>query len=135
VSEQANIETAQAGYAAFGRGDVPAILELLTDDIEWVDPGPPGVIPTAGTHRGKAAVMAWFGVLDENMEFQVFEPREAIVQGDKVVYLVYVEAAVRSNGRKIVTDEAHVWSFKDGKVARIQLFTDTEAIAAAYRGD
>jgi ketosteroid isomerase-like protein len=134
VSEQANIETAQAGYAAFGRGDLPAILELLADDIEWVDPGPTDVIPTAGTHRGKEAVMAWFGILAENLDFQVFEPREFIAQGDKVVYLVYAEATVRSNGRQVAAEEAHVWTFNDGKVARLQLFQDTEAIASAYRG-
>ena len=132
MSEQANIQTAQNGYAAFGRGDIPAILELLTDDIEWVDPGPSDV-PTAGTHRGKEAVLAWFGTLGENLDFQVFEPREFIAQGDKVVSIVYAEATVRSTGRQVIDEEAHVWTFKDGKVARIQLFQDTEAIASGYR--
>jgi uncharacterized protein len=87
MSEQANIQTAQNGYAAFGRGDIPAILELLSDDIEWVDPGP-SEVPTAGTHQGKEAVLAWFVTLGENLDFQVFEPREFIAQGDKVVSIV-----------------------------------------------
>jgi ketosteroid isomerase-like protein len=55
MSAEENTQTAKDGYAAFGRGDVPAILELLTDGIEWVDPGPPDVLPGAGTHRGKEA--------------------------------------------------------------------------------
>ena len=38
MSAEENTQTAKDGYAAFGRGDVPAILELLTDGIEWVDP-------------------------------------------------------------------------------------------------
>jgi ketosteroid isomerase-like protein len=61
------------------------------------------------------------------------EPREFIAQGDKVVSIVYAEATVRSTGRQVINEEAHVWTFKDGKVARIQLFQDTEAIASGYR--
>ena len=29
------IETIEELYAAFGRGDVDAILEELTDDVDW----------------------------------------------------------------------------------------------------
>jgi len=133
MSEEANVQAAQAGYAAFGRGDMPAIREMLTDDIEWVDPGPSDVLPTAGTHRGKDAVMAWFGTLGGNVDFEVFEPREFIAQGDKVVALIHAEATIRSTGKKMVQDEAHVWTFRDGKVARIQLYLDTAAMVAAYR--
>jgi uncharacterized protein len=132
MSEEANVQAAQAGYAAFGRGDMPAILEMLADDIEWVDPGPAGVLPTAGTHRGKDAVMAWFGTLGGNVDFEVFEPREFIAQGDKVVALIHAEATIRNTGKKMVQDEAHVWTFRDGKVARIQLYLDTAAMVAAY---
>jgi ketosteroid isomerase-like protein len=28
-------EVIQQAYAAFGRRDIPAILEMLTDDIDW----------------------------------------------------------------------------------------------------
>jgi hypothetical protein len=32
---QSNVETIQQVYAAFGRGDVPAILERVSDDTTW----------------------------------------------------------------------------------------------------
>lgn len=80
-------------------------------------------------------MLGWFGTLAENLDFQVFEPREFIAQGDKVVALVYAEATVRGNGRKAVNHEAHVWTFRDGKLSHFQIYLDTEAIAAAYRGD
>ena len=31
----AQVDTAQQIYQAFGRGDVPAILERLADNVEW----------------------------------------------------------------------------------------------------
>jgi ketosteroid isomerase-like protein len=38
-------------YDAFGRGDIPTILNLLADDVDWYDPGPPAV-----THAGRYRV-------------------------------------------------------------------------------
>jgi uncharacterized protein len=106
--EQENTQKVQDLYAAFGRGDMPAVLEALADDVEWVLPGPAD-FPMAGTYRGKQAVQAWFGTLLENIEFQVFEPREFIAQGDKVVALIYREAITRRSGRKFAAHDAHVW--------------------------
>jgi ketosteroid isomerase-like protein len=121
-------------YAAFGRGDMPAVLEALADDVEWVLPGPADV-PMAGTRRGKQAVQGWFGTVAEHLEFQIFEPRECVAQGDKVVALIYAEATTRRSGRKICAHEAHVWTCKDGQITRHQAFQDTAAIVAAYRGE
>jgi ketosteroid isomerase-like protein len=132
MSAEENTQTAKDGYAAFGRGDVPAILELLTDDIEWLNPGPPDVIPGAGTHRGKEAVAGFFGTLAQSVDFQTFEPREFIAQGDKVVALIYSEATVRSTGRNVVDHAAHVWTFRDGKLAHFEVIQDTAALVAAY---
>jgi hypothetical protein len=132
MSVEENVQTAQEGYAAFGRGDVPAILELLTDDIEWIEPGPPDIIPTAGTHRGKEEVGRFFATLGEDVEFHKFEPQEFIAQGDHLVVLISSDATLRRTGRKLTDHLAHVWTFKGGKVARFEIFQDTAAIVAAY---
>ena len=95
MSAEESVKTAQAGYAAFGRGDLPAILELLTDDIEWIEPGPADVIPTAGTYRGKEEVAGFFAALGGNLEVHKFEPHKFIAQDDDVVVLISTEATVR----------------------------------------
>ena len=35
LGAEQNIETVKAMYDAFGRGDVQAILERVTDDVDW----------------------------------------------------------------------------------------------------
>jgi len=50
-----------------------------------------------------------------------------------VVSTVYAEATARDTGRAFVNHEAHVWTFRDGKVARCQVYLDTAATAAAHR--
>src|SRR3954447_1684008 len=133
VSAEENTRLAQSAYEAFGRGDMAALAELMADDIEWVSPGDPEEDPNAGTFKGKDAVLGWFGGLASTLDFTTFEPREFIAQKHQVVSTVYAEATVRDTGRAFVNHEAHVWTFRDGKIARIQIYLDTAATAAAHR--
>jgi hypothetical protein len=133
MSVEENVQAAKEGYAAFGRGDVPAILELLADDIEWIEPGPPDVLPAAGTYRGKEEVGRFFATIGENLEMHKFEPHEFIAQDDHVVALVSTEATVKPTGRKVANHLAHVWTFRGGKLARFEAFSDTAAGVAAHR--
>jgi uncharacterized protein len=132
VSAEQNTSLVQSAYEAFGRGDMAALAEVMADDIEWVDSGDPEDDPNAGTFKGKEAVLGWFGGLGSTRDYTTFEPREFIAQNDKVVSLVYAEATVRQTGRAFVNHEAHVWTFRDGKVARFQIYDDTAAAAAAH---
>jgi ketosteroid isomerase-like protein len=133
VSAEENTRVVQSAYEAFGRGDIAALAEVMADDIEWVDPGDPDDDPNAGMFKGKDAVLGWFGGVASTLDYTMFEPREFVAQDDKVVALVYSEATVRDTGRAFVNPEAHVWTFRDGKIARFQSYHDTAAAAAAHR--
>src|SRR5215213_11766076 len=133
VSADENTRLVQSAYEAFGRGDMAAFAEVMADDIESVDPGDPDDDPNAGTFKGKEAVLGWVGGLASTLDYTTFEPREFIAQHDKVVSLVYSEATVRETGRAFVNPEAHVWTIRDGKLARFQSYHDTAAAAAAHR--
>ena len=133
MSAEENTRLVQSAYEAFGQGNLAAFAEVMADDIEWVDPGDPDADPNAGTFKGKEAVLGWFGGLASTRDYTTFEPREFIAQNDKVVSLVYAEATVRDTGRAFVSHEAHVWTFRDGKLARFQSYHDTAAAAAAHR--
>jgi len=135
VSAEENARLVQGAYEAFGRGEIEALAELMTDDVEWVNPGDPDDNPNAGTFKGKEAVLGWFGGLAATREYSTFEPREFIAQNDKVVCLVYTEATVRDTGRAFVSHEAQVWTFQDGKLTRFQNYLDTAAADAAHRAE
>lgn len=128
------LQHVQDAYAAFGRGDIPALMELLADDIEWIIPGPTD-LPWKGVRYGKPAVQEWFGLLFQNIEFRAFAPQQFITDGDTVVCLVHNETTMRRTGRSLSYTEAQIWRFRDNKLVRFQIFEDTAAIAAAYRGE
>ena len=131
--EQENISTVQALYAAFGRGDMPALMAGMTEDIEWILPGPKEIIPFAGLHRGPEAVMQFFVALNETLEFEQFEPREFLAQGDKVVVLGYSRDRIKSNNRRFENEWAAVVTLRTGKVARYQIYEDTAAVVAGLQ--
>jgi uncharacterized protein len=130
MSEQTNADVVQRGYEAFGRGDIPAFLELLTDDVEWIQQGPP-VIPFAGTRHGHEGVMEYFSLLGESLEFEQFEPREFVAQDDTVVVLGFERSLGKATGRTVEQEWAHVYTLRDGKIAKGRFFEDTAAYVAA----
>ncbi len=128
-----NTRRVQDLYSAFGMGDIPTIIEAVSDEVEWIIPGPTD-IPWKGIRHGKQAVQEWFGLFGQNLEFKVFEPREFIAQRDKVVVLVHSESIVRRTGREIVNPEVHIWTFEDNMLSRFQIYEATNVVASAYYG-
>lgn len=134
MSAQDNRQASQDAYAAFGHGDIAGVMQNIADDVEWILPETANV-PTAGTYRGKQAVQRWFGTVAQTVEFERFEPYTFLADGDTVVVLVHVVGRVRQTNRTYTSEDAHVSTYRDGKLVRFQVFTDTAATAAAYRGE
>ena len=128
---EANIQLAKQGYADFGRGDIPAVLAILDENTEWVIPGD---LPDSGTWRGKAAVAKFFQLVGETWDFQAFEPRHYVASDNRVVALGSYTATSRATGKQVSAEWAMVWEFRNGKVARLQEFTDTLALHNAISG-
>jgi len=133
MSERENIEVVQQNYATVVRGDIPGLLSLLTDDVEWKMPGP-SVIPWSGVHRGPNQVAEFFSLLAKTLEFQQFEPREFIAQGDTVVVLGYERSLVKPTGRTFEQEWVHVYTLRGGKIAKCRIFEDTAAQVVAFGG-
>lgn len=126
------VAVVQEAYAAFGRGDIPGVVKTLADDVEWITPGSPDQIPMAGTRKGHAQVLQFFGLLADSQDFQTFEPYQFIAQGNTVVVLVREQSVIRSTGRTISLELVHVMDVEDGRIVRFKEFFDTAATAAAF---
>ena len=127
-----NTQTVQRCFSLFQDGNIPELLNELTDDIKWSTPGP-REIPWAGDREGKKAVGDFFNKVNQNLEFLRFEPREFIEQGNKVVALGNWEAKVKSTGKTAKGDWAMAFWLKDGKAWRFQEYSDTYEIVQALK--
>ena len=130
MSDSTNVDVVKRFYGAFGRGDIPAALDLLDDEVEWTFQAP-SVIPFAGTRRGREGVAEFFSLVGETLEFQQFEPREYVGQGDNVVVLGYERNLIKPTGRTFEQEWAHVYTLRDGKIAKHRGFEDTAAYVVA----
>lgn len=122
----------QAVYGAFGRGDIPALLGLLADDVVWQFHADHGA-PFTGRFAGKAQVAEWFGEVAKGEDIQAFEPREFLVGADHVTVLGFERLIARPGGGSFETEWVHVWRVSGGKITRLWGMYDSEAAAIARK--
>jgi ketosteroid isomerase-like protein len=121
-------QTTQEIYAAFGRGDIPAILARLSESVDWEYGATDNAAPWLAPRRGRAGAGAFFASLG-GIDIHRFSVN-AILSGDNVaVALVNIEFTVKATGKRVVEeDEVHVWHFDaKGDVARFRHRVDTLA--------
>jgi ketosteroid isomerase-like protein len=131
MSTEANKRVVQTVFEMFGRGDVPGLLELITDDAEWAAPGPE-TVPYFGERSGREGALEFFKNLGSSVEFESFEPGDLIAEGDRVVALGHERGRVRSTSKVFDNAWALVFTIREGKVAGFRCYENTAAIAEAF---
>jgi uncharacterized protein len=121
-----NIPTIQQIYAAFGQGNIPAILEKLGPNVEWEHDTVVQGIPWVTPRRGREQVAQFFASLAD-LEFHHFEPLQLFESGNQVMATLLVEASVKKTGKRVRDLEAHLFTFDpEGRVVRFRHFVDTD---------
>ena len=128
-----NVEIVQACFAAFQRGDVPAILNLCDENVEWIEPGLPG-IPYGGRGKGRNSATEFFRAMGDTTDVLNFAPQTYLANGDRVVVLGTEDLRAKATGKSAHTEWALDFTVQNGKVTRWQAYFDTAAVQAAYAG-
>jgi|SRR5688572_27998129 len=126
---QENVEIARQLLRLWTRGDHLSGGELYDDSCEIVFSA--SWFPDPGAYTlGAEALRAWMTFADEfeQLESGVDQIVEA---GEQVVALTYVRGRGRASGAAVGAETAIVFSFREGKVARIELTDRAEALEAA----
>jgi ketosteroid isomerase-like protein len=121
MSEQ-NLELARSAYDAFGRGDIPAVLGALSEDVEW---NVPTLLPHGRQARGRDDVGQFFqGLADQWQDFSV-NPEDFVASGDRVCVIGRADGTL--NGTKTGYGFVHAWTVRDGALARLDEYVDPDA--------
>jgi len=133
VSAEENIATVKEIYAAFGRGDVDAILEQCIDDVDWAAEAAIEVAPWHGVKHGKAEVPSFFAGIQQAGPVTEFTPLSFAGNddGDVMVFLRYAFTAA-ATGKDVAMNLHHFWRFRDGKVTYYRGSEDTALVASAF---
>src|SRR5438309_110966 len=84
--DDASLQKVQEFFAKFGKGDIPGVLDTLSEDVDWFIPGP-ATIPYAGARKGRTEAGKFFTSFSDAVEVQKFEPRQFVTQKGQVVVL------------------------------------------------
>ena len=135
MNNEQNIETARQMYQAFGSGDVQAILDLVTDDIDWSTDAAIPSAPWYGRRHGKDGVASFFEAIGKTGPVTEFTPLAYAGndQGDVMVFIRYA-FTVTATGKHAEMNMHHYWKFRDGKVCYVRSSEDTAQVAAATPG-
>ena len=118
-------------YAAFARGDVPAVLAALAPDISWTEAEG---FPYGGTYVGHDAVLQnVFVKLGSEWDGYAAVPHELIANADTVVALGEYSGTYKATGKSFRAPFVHVWKFSGDRVISFRQHTDTVVVQRALQ--
>lgn len=120
-----NVEIVRGAYEAFARGDVPAVLAVLDESIEWHMAEHITYWP-GGPFIGRQAVLD--GVLariPQDYDGFTVDVGRIVGCGDTVLVEARYRATARTTGKPLDAQVAHVWDLRDGKAVHWQQYSDT----------
>jgi ketosteroid isomerase-like protein len=120
------LHVVQQAYEAFARRDIPALLNLVADEVDWKVVGPAS-LPHCSLRRNPTEVADFFTDLGSVEELTVFEPREFMEAGENVTVLGYLEAYTRDTNQKFQSEWVNVFTVQNGKITRYRGFSNTAA--------
>jgi uncharacterized protein len=125
-------------YAAFARGDIPAILDRLADDVEW-DAFPDSFAARAGVpqlmpRRGPVEVAGFFAEI-ARWTVKRFDV-QAIVGDERAAVARIATEFEQPGGGALRDEELHLWRLgDDGRVVEFRHYLDTAKHIAAAAGE
>ena len=129
--DKGSLEKVQEFFTRFGKGDIPGVLNTMSEDVDWVIPGP-NIIPYAGKRKGRDEVGKFFAAFGDAVEVQKFEPQEFITQKEKVVVVGREVLKVKTTAKIVTNEWVMVFTVDKDKITRFRSYEDTAALVAAF---
>jgi ketosteroid isomerase-like protein len=130
---EANRKTIEAVYAAFGRGDVPFILDRVSDATRWDFSVAHSEVPWHARVSSKQELPRFFGAMGEHLRFESFEPRAFLTEGRDVVVKLRVAYQVVRTGKRVDQEQVQWWTFDEaGRIASLRHYEDTAMVRDAW---
>ncbi len=119
-----NVNVVEAAYAAFARGDIGGLLDLVDESVVWISPR---TLPQGGEYRGKLAVAKFFENVGAAWEPLTLEVEQLGEVGDDVVVGVARLDGTRRGGNATGYGSTHVFRIRNGKITSFREYTDLNA--------
>jgi ketosteroid isomerase-like protein len=134
MSSEDNVKMIRTAYEAFGRGDIPAVLEMVSDDCDWGVESSGTIAPYYGIRHGKDEVLAFFQDLGSTFEVERFEPTAMAGSVDDVLAVVAYGIKSTATGKSALTHIHHHFKLEDGQITYFRGTEDSELVRTLLAG-
>jgi len=132
VKKEQNISIVQNAFDNFLKGNIAAILDECTDDIEWGSYNNPAV-PFGKTYHGKEGTAEFFSTLAAAADYTIFEPGDYYADKDSVLVRGYQEATVKATGKSFSHEFLMHFKLRERKISYFFAFVDSRDEAEAFK--
>ena len=108
-------------YGAFARGDIPAIVGMVDEEVQW---RVPENLPHGGDFHRRDGVGRFFQGLADNWEGLELELDGLVGGGDRVLAVASIQGRLRSTGEQTGYRSVHAWTVRDGVPVRSDEYVD-----------
>lgn len=127
----ANVNTVRGMYEAFGRGDIPFIINALDAQVEWWE-AENFIYADHNPYVGPDAVLKGvFARINDEWSWFSVEPDRVMDCDETVVAAGYYKGQHKRTGREVRAQFAHFFTFRNGKIVKFQQYTDTAQFLTA----
>jgi hypothetical protein len=89
-------------------------------------------VPQRGPRKGVQDVGTFFQQVGTSVNFERFEPRQFVAQGDTVVALGYYDGTAKTTGKRFESEWAMVFTLRAGKIAKFRELMDSLGVTSAF---
>jgi ketosteroid isomerase-like protein len=125
-----SVQVLERMFAAYRARGVEGALEFMVEDFEAVIG--PEMSAEPDVYRGHDGVRRYFAAF-EGIEDVRLTPEEFIEDGERVLVPTVLTGRGASSGIEIEQRVVQAWQFRNGKAARVDVFTDLDRARAAGR--
>jgi ketosteroid isomerase-like protein len=122
------VEAVQAAYDAWSAGGLETAMRAVPEDIRWETPSfSPEPEVVQGRQAAAGSMQTWLE------EWRSLEITDLVLEehGDKVLASCIQHATGRSSGVLVESPLHMLWTWRDGRLVRMQMFLDEDSARAA----
>ncbi|HEY9672486.1 MAG TPA: nuclear transport factor 2 family protein [Waterburya sp.] len=122
-----SLEIIKQAYIYLNEKDIPHYFSLMSSNVEFYQTKE---LPWGGHYRGFDESEVFFSkfspLIDSEVEISYY-----IQAGDQIVAIGKTSGVAKQTGKKFSGNLAHVWTVKEQKIVRLEVYIDTDVMKTA----
>ncbi|MEH2042466.1 nuclear transport factor 2 family protein [Nostoc sp.] len=121
------LEIVKQAYVYLNEKDIPNYFALMSPDVEFYQTEE---VPWGGRYRGFDESKVFFSKFSPLIDSEV-DVSYYISSGNQIVAIGKTNGIAKQTGKKFSCNLAHIWTVKEEKIVRLEVYIDTDVLKAA----